>query len=115
MRQQLKVYRPTEFQLDPNPNVRILNTSFPRPSIMDLPAIKESVPVYSGRVRIARDVVIGTEDNLRKESTIELSGTFIYQACDDKICYIETKVPLKFFLIVLNQDIPRVPENMRRR
>jgi AhpC/TSA family/Disulphide bond corrector protein DsbC len=111
----VKGYRSAEIQLDPNPNVRVLETNFPTATTMDLPAIKERVPVYSGNFRITKDVILGTEDSLRKESIIELTGTFAYQACDDKICYLETKVPLKFFLQVLNQDIPRVPENLRRR
>ena|SRR5262245_57330198 len=110
----VKGYRPAEIQLDPNPSVRVLETNFPRATTMDLPAIKERVPVYSGKVRITKDVILGTEGNLRKESIIELTGTFVYQACDDKICYLETKIPLKFFLQVLNQDIPRVPENLKK-
>jgi AhpC/TSA family/Thiol:disulfide interchange protein DsbD, N-terminal len=111
----VKGYRAAELQLDPNPNVRILETNFPSATTMDIPAINERVPVYSGKVRITKDVIVGTEDNLRKQSIVELTGTFAYQACDDKICYLETKVPLKFSLEVLNQDIPRVPENLRRR
>ena len=111
----VKGYMPVDLQMDPNPNVRMLNTSFPTATTMDIPAIKERVPVYSGKFRITKDLVLGTEDNLRKESIIEVTGTFAYQACDDKICYLETKVPLKFSLQVLNQDIPRVPENLRRR
>ena len=81
---------------------------------MDLPVIKERVPVYSGKVRITRDLILGTDENLRKESNVEITGTFEYQACDDKICYLETKVPLKFSLVVQNQEIPRVPANLRR-
>jgi len=108
-------YRPAEFQVDPNPNVRILNTKFPRATTINLPAIKERVPVFSGKFRITKDVIVGTEDNLRKESVIQLTGSFAYQACDDKICYLETKVPLTFSFQVLNQDIPRVPETLRRR
>ena len=110
----VKGYRPVEFQLDAHANVRFVNTNFPNATIMNLPVIKERVPVYSGKVRITRDVILGTDDAMRKESNIELTGAFIYQACDDKICYLETKIPLKFSLAVLNQDIPRVPENLRR-
>ena len=82
---------------------------------MNLPAIGESVPVFSNRLRITRDIIIGTEDNLRKQSGVEITGAFEYQACDDKICYLETSVPLKFDFVVQNQEIPRVPENLRRR
>jgi hypothetical protein len=111
----VKGYKPVGFELDARPNVRFLDTRFPKATIMNLPAIKERVPVYSERVRITRDVILGTEENMRKESTVDITGAFEYQACDDKICYLETKVPLKFSLGVLNQDIPRVPENLRKR
>ena len=110
----VKGYKAVGFQLDPHPNVRFFDTSFPKASIMNLPAIKERVPVYSGKVRIMRDIIVATDENMRKDSNIEITGTFEYQACDDKICYLETKIPLNFFLVVQNQDIPRVPENLRR-
>jgi Thiol:disulfide interchange protein DsbD, N-terminal len=108
-------YHPAMFQLDPHPNVRFLDANFPKPVIMDLPVIKERVPVYSGKVRITRDVVLGIDDSLREPRDIEITGTFEYQACDDKICYLEEKIPLTFSLSVQNQNIPRVPENLRRR
>jgi hypothetical protein len=111
----VKGYKPVEFQLDAHPNVRFLDTTFPKSTVMNLPAINERVPVYSNKVRITRDVILGTEETMRKESNVELAGTFVYQACDDKICYLETKIPLKFSLGVLNQDIPRVPESLRKR
>jgi hypothetical protein len=111
----VKGYRAVDVQIDPNPNVRLLNTAFPKAEIMNLPVIKERVPVYSGKIRITKDVLLGTEDRLKRTTNIELTGAFIYQACDDKICYLETKVPLNFSLEVLNQEIPRVPENLRRR
>jgi peroxiredoxin len=107
-------YKPVAFQLDRHPNLRLLDTSFPKATVMDLPAIKERVPVYSGKVHITRDIILGVDDSMRKESNVEITGAFEYQACDDKICYLETKIPLKFSISVLNQDIPRVPENLRR-
>ncbi len=110
----VKGYKPVAFELDPNPNMRSLDTRFPKPAIMNLPVIKERVPVYSGKVRITRDIILGTDEKLRKTSDVEITGTFEYQACDDKICYLETKVPLKFSLVVQNQEIPRVPANLRR-
>ena len=110
----VKGYKPVGFQLDRHPNVRFFDTSFPKAAIMDLPVIKERVPVYSGKVRITRDVILATDENMRKESNVEITGTFEYQACDDKICYLETTIPLKFSLVVQNQDVPRVPENLRR-
>ena len=110
----VKGYKAVAFQLDRHPNARFFDTSFPKATIMDLPVIKERVPVYSGKVRITRDIILGTDENMRKESNVEITGTFEYQACDDKICYLETKIPLKFSLAVQNQDIPRVPENLRR-
>lgn len=110
----VKGYKPVAFQLDPHPNARFFDASFPKAAIMNLPAIKETVPVYSGKVRITRDIILGTDETMRKESTVEITGSFEYQACDDEICYIQANIPLKFSLVVQNQDIPRVPENLRR-
>lgn len=111
----VKGYKPVAFQVDARPSFRVLDTNFPQSTIMNLPAIKERVPVYSGKVRITRDIILSTDESMRKESNVEITGAFEYQACDDKICYLETKVPLKFSLAVQNQDIPRVPENLRKR
>jgi len=110
----VKGYKPVAFELDPHPNVRFFDANFPKATMMNLPVIKERVPVYSGKVRITRDIIIGTDDNMRKEADVQITGNLVYQACDDKICYLETKIPLAFSLVVQNQDIPRVPENLRR-
>jgi hypothetical protein len=111
----VKDYKAVAFELNPQPNIRFLDTSFPKPTIMNLPVIKERVPVYSNKVRISRDVIVGTDENMRKESRVEITGNLEYQACDDQICYLAAKVPLTFSFTVLNQDIPRVPEQFRRR
>ena len=110
----VKGYKPVVFQLDQHPNARFFDASFPKAVIMNLPAIKETVPVYSGKVRITRDIILGTDENMRKESNVEIMGSFEYQACDDEICYLQAKVPLKFSIAVQNQDIPRVPQDLRR-
>lgn len=110
----VKGYKAVAFQLDRHPNARFFDASFPKAAIMNLPAIRETVPVYSGKVRITRDIIVGTDENMRKGSNVEITGSFEYQACDDEICYIQAKVPLKFSVAVQAQDIPRVPEDLRR-
>ena len=87
----VKGYKPVAFELDPHPNVRFFDTNFPKATTMNLPVIKERVPVYSGKIRLTRDITIGTNDSLRLESSVEMTGNLLYQACDDKICYLEAK------------------------
>ena len=46
---------------------------------------------------------------------LELKGTLEYQACDDRICYAPTKVPLVLPLEVEPLERQRVPEELRRK
>jgi peroxiredoxin len=104
-------YRPTGLKLDPNANLRAHETQFPKAKTMLLPAIKERVPVFEGKVRITRDFTIA--QNVRG-TKINVRGEFEYQACDDKICYFPKHVPLEFSIEIEAFDRERVPEALRR-
>jgi hypothetical protein len=56
------------------------------------------LPVYSGRFRLVRDIAIAEGAKVKGAVTIE--GTFRYQACDDRMCYVPKTVPLKWTLQV---------------
>ena len=77
-----------------------------------LEAIKETVPVYEGKVRIFQDVTISP---FYEETEMEISATLSYQACDDRICYPPAKVPLRFVLEVGGNDSQRVPEHLQHK
>ncbi|MFQ5744386.1 MAG: protein-disulfide reductase DsbD domain-containing protein [Acidobacteriota bacterium] len=105
-------YLPVSFGIDDNSAVsEVLETDFPPAEIVDLPAIKERVPVYAGRFRITRDLIVSLEI---EQPELELTGSFEYQACDEEFCYLPVKIPLDFRFEVKEVDSERVPESMRK-
>jgi hypothetical protein len=111
-------YRPVSVSIPEMPYVRVHATSFPESEIIELPAIGESVPVYHGQVRILQDVTIsprypGFDDPDIEE--LEIPATFFYQACDDVVCYIPSKIDLTFNLKLVQHDTQRVPEDLQKK
>ena len=105
-------YRPTALTIETNPDLSPHAPQFPQSKMMLLPAIKERVPVYEGKVRITRDFTIS--QNV-KAPQVEVRGKLEYQACDDKICYLPKSVPLTFTIDMEAFDRERVPETLRRK
>ncbi len=83
---------------------------FPEPEKLRLEAIKETVAVYKGCIRILQDVTLS--HRYRKKS-ITLSGKFEYQACDDKTCYAPASVPVTLTVDVVRHDSKRVRRELR--
>lgn len=100
-------YRPTALTIDPSSDLIIHDANFPQSKMLYLPAIKERVPVFERTVRITRDVTVSPAV---KESKVNLKGTFEYQACDDKICFIPATVPLNISVSLEALDRQRVPQ-----
>jgi peroxiredoxin len=93
--------------------------SYPPPRILNLPTIKESVPVYDGRFQIVREIAIGQEAEiapaLSADRTLTVDGSFRYQACDDNECYLPKTLPLQWRFQVGKLDLQRVPEELQRK
>jgi hypothetical protein len=87
--------------------------------MMRLEAIGETVPVYRGRVQIKREITFGQENALKSlidpAGEVVLKGSFRYQACDDRVCYIPETVPLKWSFHFQGLDRERAPANLRRK
>jgi hypothetical protein len=87
--------------------------SWPKSRILHLEAIKEKVPVYEGRFRVARDMTVGHVPELRPlmeaDGKLVVEGSFRYQACDDKICYQPQTIPLKWEFEIRQLDRTRTP------
>jgi len=92
--------------------------AYPESELLLLAAIEEIVPVYNGRFRIVRDVLLGKPDDLKAltdaHGDLVLRGTFRYQACDDKLCYLPDEVPLEWRFQLEDHDRTRVPEDLWR-
>ena len=87
--------------------------------MLRLEAIGETVPVYTGRIHIEREVTFASEADLKPlvNATGELvvKGSFRYQACDDRECFIPQTVPLEWHFRFEGLDRQRAPETLRRR
>ena len=92
---------------------------YPAPEKLRLEVIKETVPVYRGHIRLAEDVVIGAEaqvkPRLNEHGEMALEGSLRYQACDDHECYIPETVPLKWTFNFEPLDRERVPPEIQHK
>lgn len=106
--------------MEESPLFTLHPTAFPPSEILYLPVIKELVPVYKGKVRFTRDITISSKTTesgpvVKPGTKLELTGTFEYQACDDKACYPTQKIPVKFEVQIGAHDRNRVPEEMQHK
>jgi len=112
-----KGYIPVKLDLDSAPDFSPRDPEFPQPRILYLAPIKERVPVFEGRFRIRQDVVINAtreyQSQLGAGKTLTVKGTFKYQACDDKICYLPSQLALNWTLSLKPLDRTRSPEAIR--
>jgi hypothetical protein len=113
-------YIPIDWQLDEGgPAAKRHAFKYPDSEMLRLEAIGETVPVYRGRVRIVREITFGQEAALKPlvTSTGELiiKGSFRYQACDDRKCYVPQDVPLEWRLIYEGLDRQRAPAEFQRK
>ena len=116
---EVKGYIPVEWTMQQPKGVTVFAPEFPASKLLHLPAIDEIVPVYEGKVRILRDVLLGKPDEiaplLNADGKLVLSGTFRYQACDDKVCYIPESVPVEWTFQWEAHDRTRVPEELQKK
>lgn len=116
-------YRPLELRLAPPPPFETRPVALPPSEVMEIPAIHERVPVYSGKIRVSQDVIvpgrqreflISLRDAPDHAVTLEITGTLRYQACEAKVCYKPEEITLSWPLTVKGRRIPRTSEQNRR-
>lgn len=105
-------YRPVVVDVDAHPSLLAHETDFPEPEFLHLEAIKETVPVYHGRVRILKDVTISPRF---RDEKLSIPLTFSYQACDDKVCYAPSQVKFALEVALVPHDSERVPEALQKK
>ncbi len=62
-------------------------------------------------MKVDRDFVT----SLGSGKSIAIRGELKYQACDEKICYVPTSVPVSWELQVVPLDLKRSPDAIRHR
>lgn len=112
-------YIPIGWSMTGSKGWRTYDVSWPPSRKMNLPVIHETVPVYTGRIRLQRDLTIGQGKDLNPllgpERRIAVEGVFRYQACDDKECYPPQDIPLRWHFHVNPLDSQRVPTELQRK
>jgi len=118
----VKGYKPIQLVLHTSGGIEAAPVIYPDSKILYLDAIKEQVPVFEGKFRIAEDVTIpvskvgaGIRAALGSAKTVPIAGELQYQACDKTICYPPMSVPVKWELKVQPLDLRRSPGNIRHK
>lgn len=112
-------YIAVEWKLEEGPFLKQHAFSYPPSRKLRLRAIKETAPVYQGQVRMIREITFGSEAALRPLLTpsgdLIIKGSFRYQACDERKCYLPETVPLewRFHFEGLVRD--RAPVELQRK
>jgi len=58
----------------------------------------EKVPVFQKPFRLTQDVTV--DKSAKPGSTVTVSGTVNYQACDDRVCYPPESAPVTWTVVV---------------
>jgi DsbC/DsbD-like thiol-disulfide interchange protein len=105
-------YIPIDWQVTESPDSKAGAVEYPKPEVLRLDAIKETVPVYQGHFRLTRELIIGT---VKAPHDVTVKATLRYQACDDRECFLPATLPLEWVLHLEPLDTQRAPEGLRRK
>jgi len=113
-------YIPIDWQLnDGGPAAKRHAFKYPASEMLHLEAISETVPVYRGHIHIVREITFGQEATLKPlvgpSGELIVKGSFRYQACDDRKCYIPEDVPLEWRFRYEGLDRQRAPTEFQRK
>jgi len=113
-------YIPIDWQLEGGgPAAKRHPFNYPPSRMLRLDVIQETVPVYRGRIRIVREITFGQEADLKtlvsSSGHLAVKGSFHYQACDDRKCYLPQDVPLEWRFTYQGLDRQRVPAELQRK
>lgn len=103
-------YRAVDIKIADNPVLKVGKLKLPEPEMILLDVINETVPVYHGKVKINRELVISPH---YRGTLINIDATLEYQTCDDELCYPPDKLPIGFEITLIPHDIQRAPEGVR--
>jgi hypothetical protein len=113
-------YIPIDWRLDEGgPAAKRHSFEYPHSEMLRLEAIGETVPVYRGHIRIRREITFGQEGVLKPlvspTGEVIVKGSFRYQACDDRECYVPEDVPLVWRFKYQGLDLQRAPAEFQHK
>ena len=91
-----KDYIPITVKLNAAPEIKTGKLAYPKSETMVF--ADEKVPVFQKPFRLTQDVTLGK--SAKAGSTVTVSGTVHYQACDDRVCYAPETAPVTWSIAV---------------
>jgi DsbC/DsbD-like thiol-disulfide interchange protein len=91
-----KDYIPITVKLNAQPEMKPGKVAYPKSETMTF--LDEKVPVFQKPFRLTQDVTI--DKSAKAGSTVVVSGTVNYQACDDRVCYAPESAPVTWTVVV---------------
>jgi peroxiredoxin len=104
-------YIPIDWKLTPDPAFEEIPMRYPEPRSLYLKPIKETVPVYDGKLVLEREIVPAQK---YAGEELKIQGSLRYQVCDDKKCYVPETAPLAWSVGYEPHDSTRAPVEIRR-
>jgi hypothetical protein len=113
-------YRALDLRLVEQPRLEFGPTVLPPSRPFEFEPLRESVPVFEGRVRMLRDLVFagGRDwgDALdHGPAQVVLRGSLDYQVCSESRCFPPATLPVQWSFEVRPLDRERPPEPLRRK
>ena len=104
-------YRPIALTIDDQPGVLLRSAQYPQSEDYYFEPLDEHVQVYQSPFRIVQDIMIDPSREgqaaLAGVTSLTVTGTLNYQACDDTICYNPQSVPLSWTVELRGLDRER--------
>jgi DsbC/DsbD-like thiol-disulfide interchange protein len=91
-----KDYIPITVKLNAPPEVKAGKLAYPKSETMTF--ADEKVPVFQKPFRLTQDVTL--DKSAKPGSTVTVTGTVNYQACDDRVCYPPESAPVSWTIVV---------------
>jgi hypothetical protein len=105
-------YRVVSIELDPLPLLKTRPVTYPASEIYHFVPLNERVPVYQRPFRLMRNVVFDAsaagQEALREMPAVTITGRLEYQACDDRLCFAPSSIPLSWTVKTKPVDRERV-------
>jgi hypothetical protein len=112
-------YAPVSWTMTPSAAWKSSEVHFPASKTLNLEAIHETVPVFDGKFRLSRELIIADDKTVRPlldvSGNLVIEGVIKYQACDDRQCFLPASVPVKWTVPFQALDRTRVPTELQRK
>ena len=112
-------YIPIDWKMEESGGVKSQPVAYPASEKLYLKPIQETALVYRRHVRLTREITFGQEAALKpllsSSGELVIKGTFRYQACDDRECYVPETVPLEWRFQFSGMERERVPAELQRK